>query len=97
MLTFQSKPTLVWKTGHGSLRVLDREDGRTFLLIGFEAALWGWLTQGYPFSKVKEYAAAHLETDQLTAASSVLHTLNHLNEQGILIKVQVDDEGHGVS
>ena len=90
MMTFQSKPTLIWKTGQASVRVFDREDGRTFLLKGFEAALWGWLVQGISFSQVKEHAAVHLETDPPTAAAAVLHTLNQLHEKGMLIKVTDD-------
>ena len=90
MMTFQSKPSLIWKTGQASVRIFDTDDRRTFLLKGFEAALWNWLTSGYSFSKIKVSAAEHLKTDQAIAAAVVFETLQALHEQGILIKVSSD-------
>ena len=84
-LAYDCAPTVTWVKDASQILVVQREGERCWSLQGVEAVIWDLLTLRYGFAKMVDFLAVLSEDSREAAASTLLATVRHWEEEGIVI------------
>ena len=75
---------LYWVKDREQLLIVDEQHQEIYALLGVEAAVWTWLTFGYPYAKIVELLAETLELPMVETEQRLHVIFQNWKKTGIL-------------
>jgi hypothetical protein len=90
-------PEITWVKDGGQALLVAREQDRSWILRGAEAAIWDLLTLQVPFEGLVRFLAVLLHVPEEQAGATLMATIHRWEEAGILYRTrgsEGDEPGH---
>jgi len=83
-VTYACPDSVRWVKDTDQVILLDEQTGRSHILQGMEAAIWGWLSLAYSYRRITPLVAALLAQPPAEAEQTLLATLERWQVVGWL-------------